>query len=70
MNHAAITIWSEDGSETTLFAQMTEYDRDEDTAFYEGTLVLDFGDPSKCSDEAAKNLVGRHINIHFPLANK
>ena len=66
MNKAAVTVWTKDDDETVLFADMTEYDRDDEFAYYQGTLVLDMSE-DRCTDEAAKKLVGRLVNIHLPL---
>ncbi len=65
---AVVTIWSADGSETVLFVELEKYAKDpnDGTSYYVGTLGLDFNDPSKCTDEVAKGLVGRTVNIHLP----
>ncbi len=63
----AVTVWTENGEETVLYVDMTEYERDDEFAYYQGSLVLDMI-PERCNDEAAKKMVGRHCNIHLPIA--
>ena len=75
MKTATVTIWSEQGDERVLFAELERYDIEVDgpeednkfVAYYVGKLRLDDLDPEDCQDKAAHIMVGRTINIHLPL---
>lgn len=61
-----VSVWNKDGTEVSLYCDVEEYEQDDEFIYFVGTIGLDHYDPAQCSDEEAKKLVGRTVNVYLP----
>lgn len=67
----ALTIWSEDGEQTELYAEVKWYDGNDEQDYYAGHLELDSIDPPANSvNDTAKSMVGRLVNVYINKVEK